>query len=156
MAAQQGSSERSHIIFNSPVGSSESPVQVQHRRQTAAVDGNDDDDETIQTEGFQGADPPPSPFANTSPVRQNRQQAGDQPDDGQPPGDQVQQPHGPWQNGYSSYGQTGNQLDYEFEKSVARSAVKLVDLPSTIFDTVQSNCVQGFNLLRNALRRHRG
>lgn len=151
MAAQQGTSERSHIIFSSPVGSSESPVRLQHRRQSAAVDGDDDDDETIRTEGFQGADDTLRPFADTSPIRRNRQQAGDQMDEGQPPGDQVQQPYGPWQDGYSSYGQTGNHLDYEFEKSVARSAVQLVDLPSAIYDMIQSNCVQGFNLMRNAL-----
>ena len=154
MAAQRDDCERSHIIFHSPVGSNPSPVRVQHRRQSAAVDGNDDDDETVRTEGYEGADPPPSPFADTSPIRRNRQQAGDQPDDGQPSGDQVQQTwqqYGPWQSGYGSQNQTSNQLDYEFEKSVARSAVRMVDLPSSIFDTVQANCLQGFSKLRNAL-----
>ena len=68
MAAQLNESVRSHTFFDSPEGPNGSPqVRVRRRRKSAVVVSDDDLDETIQTEGYRGADGPPAPFDTISP-----------------------------------------------------------------------------------------
>eukprot|EP01045_Picozoa_sp_COSAG04_P040789 COSAG04_NODE_12084_length_671_cov_1.171329_1_plen_135_part_01 len=133
MAAQQDESVRSHTFFDSPEGPDASPVRVNRRRRSAAVDGHDDDAETIHTEGYRDAQQAGPPFGETSPIRRNRQRTADQ--DGNPAGLDAQQDgqvqhgqHGPWRQSFGAFG-SGNVHELEFEKSLARSATKMVDIP---------------------------
>ena len=78
MAAQLEESVRSHTFFDSPEGSDSSPVRVNRRRRSAAVDGDDDEAETIHTSGYRDAQQAGSPFGVTSPIRHNRKRSADQ------------------------------------------------------------------------------
>ena len=112
MAAQLEESVRSHTFFDSPEGPDSSPVRVNRRRQSAAVDGDDDEAETIHTSGYRDAQQAGSPFGVTSPIRHNRKRSADQ--DGNPAGQNDQQDaqvqhgrHGPWRQSFGALG-TGN------------------------------------------------
>ena len=121
MVAQLDESVRSHTFFDSPEGSDSSPVRVNRRRRSAAVDGDDDEAETIHTSGYRDAQQAGSPFGVTSPIRHNRKRSADQ--DGNPAGQNDQQDgqvqhgqHGPWRQSFGALG-SGNIHEHEFEKS---------------------------------------